>query len=317
MAAAGKLQFKLLVTILLVLTGLYGLANYHQAELFLYAKFRQYLTFSPCDKPTGYKIGSIDSRFGLTKDQVLADARQAASVWQEAEGKQLLTYNPNASLTIDFIYDKRSSLNSQINNLQQQLSQKDQGLKDQIAAYQNQVEAFKTQLADFRAKVQALNTQIEYWNKQGGAPADEYQKLTAQQEQLRKEQQSLQAEADSLNQTAQKLNLSTQDYNIGVDQLNNTISTFNQALNQKPEEGLFDPQRQTIDIYFVNSRPELIHTLAHEMGHALGLDHNQNQKSIMYPFTTQVITASSADISSINAICSHRVLNIPHITNWI
>lgn len=314
-----RANFKFLTVILLVMAGLYVFANFNRIEVFLGAKFRQYFTYSSCDKPLAYKLGDIDPKFGLTKEQFLADTKQAAQIWQKAEVKQVLTFDATAgnAITINLTYDQRTALNNQINNLEQQVTRKDQSLQSDVNAYQKQVDDFKKRLADFHNQVLALNQQIDYWNQKGGAPADVYQKLITQQNDLAKERDSLKAEADSLNQTAQKLNLSTQDYNLGVNQLNNTISTFKEALNQKPEEGIFNSRTQTIDIYFNNSYGELIHTLAHEMGHALGLQHNDNQASIMYPYTTETVVASVDDIKSLDSICAQRYLSIPYVSSWL
>ena len=79
----------------------------------------------------------------------------------------------------------------------------------------------------------------------------------------------------------------------------------------RPEEGLYNPKDQRIDIYFNIERKELLHTLLHEFGHALGLGHLENENAIMYPFTTQEITLSPEDIAAITKQCEkHHVLAI-------
>ncbi len=256
------------------------------------ATLNQLLYYYPCSSPVEYSIGSVDARFNITRAQVLADLKQAAAIWNMAEGKTLLVYNPQGQLLVNMVYDERQSLDTSISSLEQSVSQDRSNLQPEIAQY-------KQLSSDFETKLQNLNQQIEYWNNRGGAPPDEFAKLTEEQKQL-------QEEADKLNTLAKNLNQSSNNYNFKVGQLNSTINSFNQTLAQKPEEGVFDPSRNEIDIYFDNSNRELIHTMAHEMGHALGLNHNSGQTSIMNPRTNESTTASLQDIQAIQLQCQRE-----------
>ncbi len=247
---------------------------------------------SPCDKPSTYSIGFIDDRFNITQDQFKSDVQDAANIWNKAEGKQLLVYDPQGKLQINMIYDERQALTSQINNLEGNLQGGKQALQPQIDEYNKLV-------ADFKSRIDSLNSQIDYWNSRGGAPPDEYNKLI-------QKQQDLQKESDSINALAQKLNLQTANYNSQVKNLNQKIESFNQQLAQKPEEGLYIGQENRIEIYFNSTKNELEHTLAHELGHALGIDHNEDQNSIMYPYTTESLKPTQSDINALNAICKNQ-----------
>ncbi len=259
------------------------------------AYFSGFFIRSVCDKPLTYRIGTIDRRFNLSEKQVEGYLAQAESIWEKPEGKNLFEFNPNAKLRVDFVYDKKQGLNSQINQLTGQLNAGKGDIETRRAEYEKQV-------VDFNKQADDLNSQIAHWNSQGGASGDEYQKLISKQ-------QELSLEAEKLNSVAKDLNLSAQQYNLNVGKLNQRISEFNQDLARKPEEGLYDPNPGTIDIYFVPSEKELVHTLSHELGHALGLGHIEgNTQSIMFPYSSESTVVTSNDVDAVNLICREKSL---------
>lgn len=253
-----------------------------------------FVYFSPCDTPIMYRIDSVDPRFKLTKDEFAAHVEEAATIWRTAEGKQLFIQDPKGKLSINLTFDSRQSLNDQITALEENLDSQKNSINPQIEEY-NRLSA------EFKKKLNDLNTQIDYWNSNGGAPPNEYEKL-------KKEQQTLKEEAEKLNSLAKSLNQSTDVYNTEVGKLNQTVDTFKEALAQRPEEGLYDGRKNRIDIYFNINKNELIHTLAHELGHALGLKHVPNAKAIMYAFSTTETTPSSEEIAQLTEICRKRTI---------
>ncbi len=257
-------------------------------------QFDHYFYYSPCETPLKYKIGSIDSKFYLSQNELIADLDQAAQIWNRAENKKLLEFDPQAELEIDMIYDDRQALKTQINQIEGNLQQTDNSLKPQIAEYNNLA-------ADFKQRMQGLNNRIEEINKRGGATPDEYNQIV-------NEQNNLKSQADKLNQMAKDLNLSTNLYNQEVYKLDQTVGNFNQALDLRPEEGIYKPSDNKIEVYFYITRNELIHTLAHELGHAIGLNHNINPRSIMYPKSTQQINVSQSDLNDLAIICQRKSL---------
>ena len=265
------------------------------AAIFIFAANASFFYRSVCDKPLAYKVGTIDARFNLSEDQVAKNLEAAANVWEVPSDRDLFAYDLSAILTVNFVYDRKQSLHSEITDLEKQLESGKGDLEAKKQEYQNQVANFEKRLAEH-------NGEVEKWNSQGGAPPEEYDKLIARQNELSQE-------ANRLNAIAKELNLSAQEYNLGVGKLNKTISEFNADLKRRPEEGLFDGQTNTIEIYFVPSKNELVHTLAHELGHARGLGHTEgDENSIMFPYSSESVKATSEDIEALNILCRERSL---------
>lgn len=247
------------------------------------------LQASACDTPITYTIGTVDDRFGLSRSDVENDIEDSISLWSQAYGKTLFVYDPKAVLTVNLSFDKRQELTSQIQKMQNNLDEKNSTLQSQIQLYQKAA-------ATFKEKLQQFNTEVDEWNQKGGAPPEVYDRLTSQQEQLKKE-------GDGLNSLARQLNLSTNQYNTDVGVLNTDVRQFNAELAKKPEEGLYSPSENTITIYFATDKNELLHTLAHEFGHALGLGHIDDTDAIMYPYTTKKTSLSPSDVSELQFVC--------------
>lgn len=281
---------KLITFIIIVILLVVGYLN----KTTIIAGANQILYISPCATPKTFRIGTVDAQFGISKTELISDAEQAASAWKNNQGMILLKYDPNASMPINMVYDQRQALNSQINNLNSQVKQQKNSLKPEISDYEQQVAAFKQ-------KSDTLNQEIQSWNSKGGAPQNVYNNLTAQQK-------ALQQQATQLQQQANQLNQSTDEYNQQINQLNQKVDTFNTVLSSTPEEGEYikDGTSEQIDIYITNSQQELIHTLAHEMGHSLGLGHNSNPNSIMYPYTNLVTKPSANDEAALAVVCQKR-----------
>lgn len=272
-------------TLLIVIIAASSFVIYNKRETYS----SLYSALDPCKNPIKFKVNDVDSRFKLSRQQVIEYSKEAAQIWNEGSNLNLFVYSEDGDLSINMVYDSRQQTSNKINELDKDVGEEKDKLEEMVAKHKADVAAFKQRLANHNEKVQQ-------WNSQGGAPPDEYQKLI-------EEQRSLEAEANALNDQAENLNIATEDYNVQVGQLNEVISDFNEDLEKRPEEGLYIGEENKIEIYFNNNKNELIHTLAHELGHARGVDHNNDSDSIMYPFSTRTIELTEADLTDLAEVC--------------
>jgi chromosome segregation ATPase len=274
-----KLFFLILVAVLV----------FSQKNLII-EKYNELFYQSACDTPIRYRIGFVDERFNISEKEFLSDIQQAGEIWGSVVKKKLFVYDPKGALIMNLVYDERQALNNQINQYQNTLNNQKNQINPEIAQYEKDVE-------NFDQRKNSLNEEIQNWNNKGGASPDVYNQII-------NEQQALQAEAERLNSTADRLKQSTEIFNANVNKLNVTVNDLNQTLVQKPEEGLYDGEKNEIYIYFLTDQNELIHTLAHEMGHALSMNHTPYPNSIMYSFVSKTIKPSNEDVEALQQHCA-------------
>lgn len=254
--------------------------------------FSNLLYHTPCAEPIRYSIGTIDERFEITEQQLVSDLAKAEEGWESTTGRNLFAYDPSATLKVNLVYDRRQDLSNQIYDLKDQIEQDKNSLKPEIEEYERRSQAFRQRLSN-------LNQEIEKFNSQGGAPEGDYDRLI-------KEQQSLQQEANELNEMARRLNRTSDEFANKVGELNQTVNRFNSALSVRPEEGLYDPNNNIINIYFHTDPTEFVHTLAHELGHARGMGHTEDPSAIMYTQTNKVVIPTSSDVALLEKVCQRK-----------
>jgi hypothetical protein len=143
------------------------------------------------------------------------------------------------------------------------------------STYEESAQAYKTHLEDYNARVTR-------WNNGENRTESEAQSLEARKKELDQElallepkRVSLKTNVDELNVLGERISAVAKKYNLEVEVFNGTY------VNQREfEKGVFDGRG--IDIYEFDKEEDLKMALVHEFGHALGLEHVDNPRSIMY-----------------------------------
>lgn len=270
------------------------------------------LPFIPaCSSPLTYRVGTIDERFGMTKEEIAKKLEEAASLWNTAAGKPVLAYAPDDShaIPVNFVYDQRQqtvSLGKQIDATEASQNAAREELNAAQAAYVRSQQAYADAVDSFNAKSQAYAQEVARTNKNGGAGPDEYARLTAEKAALKEEQRRLEAQGETLDAEGKNLKAKIAAYNANVRDINQTVDAFNSTLGGDFEEGQYVRESngaKHIEIYAYRNPAELIHSLSHEFGHALGLPHNDNTESIMFPYNKSSVSLSEDDLAALKVAC--------------
>ncbi len=269
---------------------------------------------TPCASTITYRIGTFDKRFDISQATFLESLKKASDIWNEATGKTVFKYDPKGKLVINLTYDIRQKSTQETLALEaniDKLKDSAKSVKTQYQALEGGLSAKKQEYtemsATFNEHQKAYTDQVTYWNERGGAPVDAYAKLGAQRESLLQEQSALETKVESINASVDEINDFIRKYNLILDDARTDVNTINSGAGKQFEQGYYEPTTNSISIFEFKSNRNLTRVIAHELGHALTLQHTTNPASIMYPVNRgENLTLSNEDIAELKRVCHLR-----------
>lgn len=249
----------------------------------------------PCSFTLTYSLGTFDTRFGVSRKEFLNDIDSATNLWGDQLTKRLFAYKETGGdITINLIYDKRQKVTDQLEEVSTNISSgkvEYEQIKSKYSSLLLEYNQEKTTLLStmdaYKEKTASYNQRVAYWNQKGGAPKVEYESLANEKAALDEEASRLKGIETSLNNRLPLLNQTVKELNDTISKYNLTVKTYNQVgstLDQEFDEGEYEQSLgvKTISIYQFDNDAKLIRVLAHEFGHALGMDHVKDSNAIMY-----------------------------------
>lgn len=275
-----------------------------------------YSQYFPCTRPITYSIGTFDERFGISKESFLKAIQKGEALWEAPISRDVLVYDTDGKLKINLVFDYRQEATIKMRALGLSVSD-DRASYDQLTArytvlkqeFQERNSAYKQAVTDIEARNEAYNAEVSSWNKKKGAPADVYARLNAESALLKQVVDDIRATEAELQKLQDDINALVTVINQVANNINATATEFNAIGKSQGEEfteGLYtrDATGERIDIFQFNDAEKLTRVLAHELGHALSLEHVEDPKAIMYRLNQGTATElTSADISALKTQC--------------
>lgn len=273
---------------------------------------------SPCREPLTYRPGDIDSRFDITQKELEEIMNEVEALWESAVNKDLIKLSPKGKVALNLVYseeqkrtDAERQFSDRVRAKEQQVSVREREYQQLSGRYEESEKDVRQTLDEYNSKISTYNKLAEEWEGKEATSKIITEFKTLEQE-ITTLEASLKRKKQNLASLRERTNAKTEQLNNLIKEHNNLIAEYNRRFS-KPRR--FDQGRyvkrgdnQAINIYQFGNRAQLKTVLAHEMGHALGLDHVDNPKSIMHKMMAEQNMANlqltDEDIAALKKQCN-------------
>ncbi len=270
----------------------------------------------PCSSPITYSIGTIDPGYAITPEELAGVLKEAETAWEIPARRNLFEFRQSSgAVTILLVYDKRQAALDKLKTLGITTDQTLSSYKELKARYEAllaQVDEedarLKGVVARYKERESAYNAEVRRLNQKGTATPAQVRRVNNAREALAAQfggikmiETAVNADVDTLNALGTTLNQLIVQLGINVAQYNRAGSAIGRY-----EEGLYRISGgiQTIEVYKYTDRAQLVSLLAHELGHALGLEHVPGTGSLMSPVNNgRSLNLTDNDIRELNRVC--------------
>ncbi|MGM0546881.1 MAG: matrixin family metalloprotease [Bacteroidota bacterium] len=272
----------------------------------------------PCQTSLTYQLGEIHSQYNISHEELTSIMKEVEDLWSDPLDKDLVAFSENGSVTINLVYSE----NQEWTDAERQFSKRI-SVKEDVAEtyrkehgqlsqrYQQKEKEVRQVLDQYNSAVDGYNALAEKW-KSRQAPADVVDEFERAEKQITKLNSQLQQKQNNLESLRKRTNDKATQLNDLVEEQNELIDEYNERFGQPRQfdQGRYIREKgsEQINIYQFANREQLKTVLAHEIGHAMGLDHVSNPKSIMHSMMAEQnifdLSLTDEDIMAIKNRCN-------------
>lgn len=285
----------------------------------------------PCGIPIHIWLDGVDPRFGFQRATVSQALKDAVSLWQTDGEAELFVWSDHPqAMAINLEFDQRQhnvnqqrSLRGGIDRDRSQLESHEVTLKQ----WGERIEAARRdhdrQNEAFARRANAHQADVSAWNNADPKAHTELRRQALERESLtvRTMQAEVQRSLADLNSDIAAYNRRARDQQQQAEQYRGRVAQYNTFSSPQPiESGRYSYDREQgrrIAVFRAGSYNDLVWIFAHELGHALGLDHLNQPGAVMNELLhdgdgpqrgpDRPVALSRADRASVIALCSDKL----------
>jgi hypothetical protein len=246
-----------------------------------------------CKEPISWRFGHIDPRFNLNKKTIKNLMQQVGEIWSDAADMELWVYSDSGQVELNLIYseaqkftDSERDLFMRMNKMKLNYYALNMDYNDLCSQHQKLEEKYNQTLSEYHKRIQQYNYGRARWNQDGAMSSTEKKYLNDRKEHIENFKRDLNNQQKKLNDLIKKLNQLSTQLNHYADRVNEVVYQYKEQFGEDKtfHQGFYinNGVQKKINIYQFDNIDKLRLVLAHEVGHALGLKHVGNPKSIMY-----------------------------------
>jgi predicted Zn-dependent protease len=272
-----------------------------------------------CEETITWRFGSIDPRFTFDQASLKTVVQQVSSLWSAADGYPVIIYDPGGDVELNFYYtdqqnytDNEQELSGKIRRLRQIYYSQNVMYQRQERLFENDELLFNKMQSEYNSAVNEYNQTLDRIQTAGVRSRDLDVKLKRLERDVDMKESELETMRQNLLDREQELHALSDELNQQADSVNELMYQYQKRFSSWRTfyQGVYlnVAGKRKINIYQFDNIGRLKLVLAHEFGHALGIDHVGNPNSVMYYLTdrqdTRNLRLSEEDIRALQSRCS-------------